>query len=272
MDVLFQSKKYLNFEKTPSARAEWGEDLVKHFFSSKGFLTFRTAEIDKIDVEFYVKDIIDALFKNKDSHSIDVISFFETNTEKEQRMRDEAFVSEIIKKRKPYDLGAFTKGRYSLDIFYNTSEGAPKMEIHLLPHIAFIEVKTYLKTSKPPIISPAELYRLLYWREKMGEGAIFLAIIEIDTPEKKAVVNFVFPEKFDNVNQKWYKFEEKQFVTARDESGYIRIRLPQVIERGKEPYTPILSFNLLENDVKFKAHTISFIVNIQTEEDKSVVQ
>jgi hypothetical protein len=265
MDILFRSKRYPNFEKTPNVRAEWGEDLVKHFYQSMGFFTFRTKDIDHVGLDTNVKEFIDILFKNKDLHSIDVVCFFETKEQKKQRMKDEAFVKEIIEVGKPYDLGRFLKGKYHLDIVCNKSrEGELRKEFHLLPHMAFIEVKTFLKTSKPPIISLPELYRLLYWKERMGSGAIFLAIIEIDLVRKRGILNFVFPEKFHNLDETWYKLEESGFLTLRGKSKLTTIKLPMVIERNKKPYTPILFVDLKGSKIRFAAHTISYEVDIET--------
>lgn len=262
MDVMFKGKVYRDFERKPNIRSEWGEDLVKRYYESLGFLAFRTKDIDQVGLDTSVREFIDILFKNKEVHSTDVICFLETEERKRQRLKDEVFVRSIIAQRRSYNLGKFLKGKYHLDIIGNR-RGITK--ICLYPHILFIEVKTCLTTSKPPFISPAELYRLLYWREKIGEGACFLAIIEINLAVKKATMNFVFPTKFHNLDLKWHKITEKRgFATLTDESGFTKIKLPILIPRKGKTHIPLLTINQKDNEVRFDAHNISYEVQIET--------
>lgn len=89
MKVIFKSKDFPNFEKIQKLRSEWAEEVVKHFFESKGYRTCQTSQLDKTEIEKRIQMTIDSLFKNKDFHSVDVISVIETEGQRITRKKDE---------------------------------------------------------------------------------------------------------------------------------------------------------------------------------------
>lgn len=274
MIVTFQGKDYSNFEKNPKVRSEWGEDVVKYFFESRNLRSSKTAEIQKglIKIEKVLKLLVDDLFRNRDFYSIDLVVVIETDEERIARKNDEDFVRNIINKRIPYNLGKFNEKKgYGLFIDYQTDKNGQitRQEIYLIPKILFIEVKTFLKGSKPPIISETELYKYIYFQEEM-KVAILLAIIEIDIINKKALINFIYPEKWKGIQKKWLKIYTHARVTTTDLPKYSRKPFPWKVTKGEKMYVPVLFLDKKGEEIKVFGNIITYVLEIETKSQDSI--
>lgn len=269
MIVTFKGKTYPNFDKNPKVRSQWGEDIVKYFFESKGFRTYKTDEITKNDavkIERVLKLLVDDLFKNKDFHSIDLFCVVETTQQRVDRKKDEKFVRELINRGTPYNLGKFNKEKgYGLFIDVSTDKQGRirRRRIYLIPTILFVEVKTFLTGSKPPIISETELYKFIYLRKEMGIG-IILVIIEINIPHKMASINFVLPEKWKGIKKTWLKVFTNAKLTLLDLPRYSRKTFPWKVSKGERMHVPILLLDKKRDEVKVFGHIITFLYEIET--------
>ena len=268
MIVTFKGKDYADFERNPKIRSLWGEDIVRYFFESRGFRTYKTDEMTRnnLRIERPIKLFVDDLFKNKDFHSIDLFCIVESAEQRVDRKNDEKFVRNLMKKRIPYDLGKFNKERgYGLFIEFNTNKKGriEQRRVYLIPTVLFIEVKTFLKGSKPPVISETELYKFIYFREEMGIG-IVLFIIEIDIPNKKATVNLVLLEKWKGVKKTWLNIFTPAKVTLLDLPMYSQKPFPWKISKGEKMHAPVLLLDKKGQQVKVYGHTISYLCEIET--------
>jgi hypothetical protein len=267
--VKFREKRYVDFDKNPKIRSQWGEDLVQYFFESKGYNTYKTDDIaqNRVKLERMLMLLVDDLFKNRDFHSIDILCIIETPKQRLERKRDEIFVRDLMNRQVPYDLGRFNRQRgYGLFIEYETNKGGQvkRRRIYLIPRVLFVEVKTFLKGCKPPVISDTELYKFIYLKQEMGI-VIILGIIEIDTPSKKASINFIIPDKWGGFEKTWLKFHTRAKVTLLDLPEHARKPFPWKIPKGEKSYVPVLFLDKKGGETKVSGPTITYFCQIETE-------
>lgn len=270
MIVVFKNKEYPDFDKNPKLRSKWAEDVVKWFLESKGFVTYRTAELqNEAKIEKHIKQTIDDLFQNKDFYSVDVVSVIESKEQREVRRRDEEFVQEMIRRCAQYDLGNYIrKKRYGLSILFEADKDKQKrkMEVGLLPHLLFVEVKTWLCNSKPPIISEAELYKFTYFQDEM-KVFVMLALIEIDMQNKHAMINFVVPEKWKGIKRRWHKFDSVPSIILMDLPEKARKPFPIKVPKMGKPYTPVMLLERTGEQIVIAGHTVSYSFKIETKDE-----
>ena len=263
MTVTLDGKDYPDFEKNPKVRSVWGEELIKKMYR-RHLKIYRTDDIakGKIKIEKPIKMLVDDFFKNKDFHSVDLICIHEKTGQLKKRKEDEKFVRSIIDSGQKFDLGTYLKkNNYGIIFdFYTDKQGKVLKRIpYLIPReLLFMEVKTWLSTSKPPVISITELYKHIYYSELTW---ILFALIKIDLKKIEAEVEIMTPLKFSGVKIRKSKVFSDRFVTSTQLPPAARTPFPQVVGKGK-PYTPFLEMNF-GDEVRIYGPTILHKVKIQ---------
>jgi len=230
MDVYLDGKIFKNFEKNPKARSEWAESQVRKLIEERmKFNTYRTSELNRnnIELETGIRLLVDEMFKNKDMHSIDLFYLVENESMRNQRKKDEIFVREVIERNKPSDLGEFCRKRhYHFIISYDKS--GKRVGVRITPTIFFVEVKSRLKDSKPPIISITEAYKLNYAIKELGLP-IVIALVIIDIKDKSAEIGMKLVKEFKGIGDKWIK------VIPDKSKGFPKFRVGQLPKNARKP-------------------------------------
>jgi hypothetical protein len=241
MNVKFLSNVYKDFEKNPKARSEWAEAQVRNFIDKKmNFPVFSTEDIikNKVNLEEPIKVVLDGVFKNEETYSIDLVFIYENEEMKKQREKDRIFVESIIEAGKPYDLGSFLRDRhYHFDMEYEKT--GKRVGIHLIPLLFFVEVKSFLTDSKPPFMSENETYKLNYALKELGLP-IIIAFVEIDIKKKVAYIGLKLVEKIKGLREEWIKLfpeRDKGFPSLKIHKFNPNVKgdIPLLIPKNGEP-------------------------------------